>query len=227
MPIELLSNIAQKNRAANVSSSAFFYLLDSSNIDYRIKGIQENNSLVPELTTGAKYIIRNASALHSSFTGSAGPIPGLQNNDIVMYNINGFVVYVDVHNSKTNQGGIVYNDSDDKLYYYNGSVWRSLGLGSLIGTANEILVTGSTADIRVGLTPIVVIQNYIQTPILMFSNGMTMGGVGDNIQLTGNIHITGNLLVDGEIVTKTAFKGYTLDSDVEIITDIAVDAGEY
>jgi hypothetical protein len=223
MPIELISNISQKNRAANVTSTAFFYLMDTSNIDYRIKGIQENNSLSPDLTPGSKYIIRNASALHANF----GTITGVSNNDIVIRTVSDFTLYVDVSNTKSNQGGIVYNDADDKLYYYNGTDWKSLGLGSLVGTDNQISVTGSTGDVKIGLTPIVIVQNYIQTPILMFGNGVTMGGVGSAVQLTGNLNIKGNLLVDGEIVTKTAFKGYTFDTDTEIVTDVAVDAGEY
>jgi hypothetical protein len=138
-----------------------------------------------------------------------------------------FALYVDVNNTKSNQGGIVYNDADDKLYYYNGTDWKSLGLGSLVGTANEISVTGSTGDVKIGLTPIVIIQNYIQTPILMFGNGITMGGVGTDVQLTGNLNIKGNLLVDGEIITKTAFRGFTFNAEVENITDIALDAGAY
>ena len=223
MPIELISNIAQKNRSANVTSSAFFYLVDTSNIDYRINGIQNDASLSPSLTQGSKSIIRNPSNLHVDF----GTISGLSTNDIVIRGTSSFSLYVDVSNTKTNQGGVVYNDADDKLYYYNGTDWRSLGLGSLVGTANEIQITGSTGDVRVGLTPIVVIQNYIQTPILMFDNGITMGGVLNSVQLTGNLNITGNLVVDGEIVTKTAFKGYTLDSGLESVTDVSVDAGDY
>jgi hypothetical protein len=223
MPIELISNIAQKNRAANVTSTAFFYLMDTSNIDYRIKGIQENNSLSPDLTTGSKYIIRNAASLHANF----GTITDVANNDIVIRTTSSFVLYVDVSNTKSNQGGIVYNDADDKLYYYNGTNWKSLGLGSLFGTDNEISVTGSTGDVKIGLTPIVIIQNYIQTPILMFGNGITMGGVGTDVQLTGNLNIKGNLLVDGEIITKTAFRGFTFNAEVENITDIALDAGAY
>ena len=97
----------------------------------------------------------------------------------------------------------------------------------MFGTDNEISVTGSTGDVKIGLTPIVIIQNYIQTPILMFGNGITMGGVGTDVQLTGNLNIKGNLLVDGEIITKTAFRGFTLNAEAENITDIALDAGAY
>jgi len=82
MPINLISNIAQKNRAANVSSEAFFYLVDTANIDYRISGIQNNVSFIPDLTPGKKYIIRNPNPpnLHPSF----GTIDGLGTNDIVI-----------------------------------------------------------------------------------------------------------------------------------------------
>jgi hypothetical protein len=223
MPIELLSNIAQKNRAANVSSTAFFYLLDSSNIDYRIKAIQENANLNPlNDPVGSKYIIRNPSALNTNFGGIV-----VGENDIIIKNQSNYSIYVDVSNSSTNQGGVVYNDSDDKLYYYNGNVWRSLGLGSLVGTVNQISVTGTTGDVKIGLTPIVIIENYIQTPELKFSNGITMGGVGQDIQITGNLNITGNLLVDGQVVTKTAFRGDASDQEIETITDVELDAGDY
>lgn len=223
MPINLISDIAQKNRSANVTSSAFFYLIDTSNIDYRIKGIQQDNTLVPDLIPGSKYIIRNPNSLNASF----GSIPGVSFNDIVIRDLTSFILYIDVSNSKTNQGGLVYNDSDDKLYYYNGTDWRSLGLGSLVGTTNQIQITGSTGDVQIGLTPVVIIQNYIQTPIIQFANGITMGGVSNSVQLTGSLNITGDLTVNGEVVTKTAFKGYTLDSEIEIVTDVALDAGDY
>lgn len=226
MPIEIISNLAQKNRAANVSSTAFFYLMDTSNIDYRINGIQEDNTLSPSLVFGSKYIIRNISSLHGNFDNLSAI--GVANNDIVMRSSNSWILYVDVSNTKTNKGGIVYNDSDDKLYYYNGSEWRSLGLGSLIGTPNQIQIAGSTGDVRVGLTPIVIIQNYIQTPELRFTgSGSTMGGITDAIQITGNLNIKGTLLVDGEVVTKTAFRGYSSDQEIESITDIQLDAGDY
>jgi len=223
MSIDLLSNLSQKNRAANVSSTAFFYLMDTSNIDYRIKGIQEDNTLNPILENGNKYIIRNSSNLNINF----GTITGLQNNDIVIYLNGSFILYVDVSNTKTNKGEIVYNDSDNKIYYYNGTRWRSLGLGSLFGTQNQIAVTGSTGDVFISLTPIVVIENYILTPELRFLNGISMGGTGDSIQVYGNLNIKGNVLADGEVVTKMAFRGYSPDADIEQITDVALDAGDY
>lgn len=228
MPIDIISNILQKNRSANVSNSAFFYLLDTANIDYRVKAIQDNSAFdpTPMLEENAKFIIRNSSSLHPAFGPS---IAGLQNNDIVIYKAAVFSLYVDVSNPKTNQGSIVYNDQDDKLYYYNGVGWRSLGIGSLIGTPNQISVIGSTGDVQVGLTPIVIINNYIQTPMLMFENGVTMGGITNTqqIQISGNLNIKGSLLVDGEVITKTAFRGYTSNAGIENVTDVSLDAGDY
>ena len=227
MPIEIISNLAQKNRAANVSSTAFFYLMDTSNIDYRITGIQEDSTFSPSLLSGSKYIIRNISSLHTNF-GNLSAI-GVQNNDIILRSSDAWILYVDVSNTKSNKGGIVFNDADNKLYYYNGTEWKSLGLGSLVGTNNQIQITGSTGDVQIGLTPIVVINNYIQTPYLMFGNGITMGGTPDNlgIQINGNLNIKGTLLVDDEIITKTACRGYTSHQELEQITDIELDAGDY
>jgi hypothetical protein len=45
--------------------------------------------------------------------------------------------------------------------------------------------------------------------------------------IVGDINITGKLLVDGIIVSKTGFSGFTLDSDVEPITDVSLDGGEF
>ena len=225
MPVTLISNILQQNRQSNVSTNAFFHLLDAANINFNVNGIQIDNTLVPVLTLDNKYIIKNASSLNASF----GTITGLGNNDIVRYNGSEFELYLDVSNSKTDRGTFVFNISDSKNYVYTGSEWAVLGtdFSGITGTANQIIATTSQSGATLSLAPIVIIQQSLQTPIIIFTNGITFGSVGDAIQLTGNIHITGNLIVDGEIVTKTALRGYTFDGDNEEITDIQVDAGDY
>lgn len=225
MPVTLISNILQQNRQTNVSNDSFFHLLDTSNINFNVNGIQTDNTLVPGLTLDNKYIIKNASSLHASFE----TISGLANNDIVRYNGSAFELYLDVSNTKTNRGTFVFNIADSKNYVYNGTEWAVLGtdFSGITGTANQIIVTTSQSGATLSLAPIVIIQQSLQTPIIIFTNGITFGSVGDAIQLTGNIHITGNLIVDGEIITKTALRGYTFDGDTEQITDIQVDAGDY
>ena len=49
MAITVISNIVPKNREANISNDAFFYVMDSSNIDFTVDGIQEDNTLIPSL----------------------------------------------------------------------------------------------------------------------------------------------------------------------------------
>lgn len=225
MPVTLISNILQQNRQSNVSNSSFFHLLDAANINFNVNGIQTDNTLVPVLTLDNKYIIKNASSLHASF----GSISGLGNNDIVRYTGTAFELYLDVSNTKTDRGTFVFNIADSKNYVYTGSEWAVLGtdFSGITGTTNQIIATTSQSGATLGLAPIVIIQQSLQTPIIIFANGITFGSVGDAIQLSGNIHITGNLIVDGEIVTKTALRGYTFDGDMEEITDIQVDSGDY
>jgi hypothetical protein len=45
--------------------------------------------------------------------------------------------------------------------------------------------------------------------------------------VSGDLNILGKLVVDGIIVTKTGFSGYTLDGDIEPITDVDLDGGEF
>ena len=58
MPVTLISNILQQNRQTNVSNDSFFHLLDTSNINFNVNGIQTDNTLVPVLTLDNKYIIK-------------------------------------------------------------------------------------------------------------------------------------------------------------------------
>jgi hypothetical protein len=64
-------------------------------------------------------------------------------------------------------------------------------------------------------------------------NGNTFSGSPSGVTLSstlgvvGDINITGKLLVDGVIVSKTGFSGFTLDGDVEPITDVSLDGGEF
>ena len=226
MAITVISNIVPKNREANISNDAFFYVMDSSNIDFTVDGIQEDNTLIPSSIVNRKYIIKNISSLSIDF----GSISGLQNNDIVRYNGSSFELYLDVSNSKTNGGTIVYNKSDTKNYVYNGTDWSLIGTDftNVYGTENQIVATSNSTGVTLSFSPAIIIQQSVQTPIIIFAgNGITFGSVGNAIQLSGDIHITGKLIVDGEIISKTAFRGYTFDGDFEQITDLEIDTGEY
>ena len=59
MPITLIDIIKQQNRDA--TSSDFFFMVDSSDINFKVKAIQEDNTLVPTLTLDFKYIVEEDS----------------------------------------------------------------------------------------------------------------------------------------------------------------------
>ena len=105
MPI-ISDIIIQDGRSDRVSGPDWFYAANSGDINFRVKGIQENNTLSPVLEVGSKYIVKNISALHPNF----GTITGVANNDIVWYVINPgedvgfFQIFIDVSINLTHSG---------------------------------------------------------------------------------------------------------------------------
>jgi hypothetical protein len=102
----------------------------------------------------------------------------------------------------------------------------------VVGTTNEIEVTPLGNTYEIGLPDSVVIADTLTTQYLNVS-GNTFSGSPSGVTLSstlgvvGDINITGKLLVDGVIVSKTGFSGFTLDGDVEPVTDVSLDGGEF
>lgn len=127
-----------------------------------------------------------------------------------------------------------------KTWRWNGEGWESfqyIGVGAsggavVVGTTNEIEVTPLGNTYEIGLPDRVVIADTLTTQYLNIS-GNTFSGSPSGVTLSstlgvlGDINITGKLLVDGVIVSKTGFSGFTLDGDVEPITDVSLDGGEF
>lgn len=243
MPIgvRITDYILQQNRESNVSSTNFFHVIDSQNVDFNVKGIQTDNTLVPTASNESKYIITNPANLHSNF----GSISGLGSGDIVRHDGTSFKIYLDVSNTKTDEGSLVYNEDDKQYYFYNGTDWVTFGLIGVEGTENQIIVqnnqnsgplqTNSNKIIGFPNTGIVV-PNSVTAPLIIFSgNGVTMGGSVNGIliltggmEITGNLNIKGNLTVDGTISTSTAFRGDSTNNQPESLgEDTYMDAGEY
>jgi len=243
MPIgvRITDYILQQNRENNVSSTNFFHVIDSQNIDFSVKGIQSDNKLVPSTTNESKYVITNPNNLHSDF----GSIIGLGSGDIVRHDGTSFKIYLDVSNSKTDEGCLVYNESDKQYYFYNGSSWVNFGITNFQGTANQLVVennpnsgaiqANSNKIIKFPTTGIV-IPASATTPLIIFSgNGVTMGGningiliLTGGMEITGNLNIKGNLTVDGSITSSTGFRGdNTNDGPESIGEDTYMDAGDY
>jgi hypothetical protein len=135
----------------------------------------------------------------------------------------------------------------NELYYAAGKVWRwngkaweaytPFGFGAtggfgIKGTTAEVEVSLSGLTYLVGLPNDVEVSNSLTTQYLNLNGNTFAGGAGgvtlsSRMSVIGDINITGTLVVDGPIVSKTGFSGYTLDGDVEAITDVSLDGGEF
>ena len=243
MPIgvRITDYILQQNRESNVSSTNFFHVIDSQNVDFNVKGIQTDNTLVPSATNESKYVITNPASLNAGF----GNITDLGAGDIVRHDGTSFKVYLDVSNTKTDEGSLIYNEGDKQYYFYNGSSWVNFGILGLTGNENQIVVQNNpnSGSIQTNSNKIIgfpttgiVIPASATTPLIIFSgNGVTMGGnvsgiviLTGGMEITGNLNIKGNLTVDGTITTSTAFRGDSTNEGPESMgEDTYMDAGDY
>lgn len=110
MAIELASSLRQLGRKGNVSTSAYFPLVESQDVNFSIEKVMVTGStLNTPFATGQKYIIGHGSNLTP---------PDADTNDVVRYtglpSPNEWELYLDVSNSETNYG-IVF-DRESKLF---------------------------------------------------------------------------------------------------------------
>ena len=128
-----------------------------------------------------------------------------------------------------------------KSWRWNGEGWETYnftnqlggsGGAGILGTANEVEVGISGNTYTIGLPDNVTVSNTL-TAQYFNVNGNTFSGSPSGVTLSstlgvsGDINITGKLLVDGIIVSKTGFSGFTANTDVEPITDVSLDGGEF
>jgi hypothetical protein len=124
-----------------------------------------------------------------------------------------------------------------KSWKWNGEAWESYtfstSAGTIAGTPNEVSVSESGGNYTIGLPSDVVVSNSIRAEYFNVNSGGTFSGgptgitLSNTLGVSGDINILGKLVVDGIIVTKTGFSGYTLDGDIEPITDVDLDGGEF
>ena len=213
MPIDyssILKQIDRNNRQG--TNNSFFYLVDASDVDFRVDGFIANGALVGggSLNTGAsaKYIVTDVTNLSNILTDTLQS--GIANNDIVEKRDGGWGIHLDVSGtySDTSAGGaFVYSKNSKKFYYYNGTAWIEVGAGTLTGDAGAIRVDGSVIYARnagnsvtgvasfnatnfvVGSTGHVRLGDAYQNPFFSirdeFATGITVG-MGTTFQLTGS-----------------------------------------
>lgn len=105
--------------------------------------IQVDNTLDPGATptTGDRYIITDAGALHANF----GTITGVANNDIVEFDGADFVVSADV--SVIGEGILTWNDANNALYQYNGTAWVNRNTLFTYTASSGITLSGNNFQI--------------------------------------------------------------------------------
>ena len=105
-------------------------------------------------------------------------------------------------------------------------------VANIFGTPKEVEVAGINGNYTVGLPPDVTVSNSVRSQYFNIGGATFSGGPGgislsSSLEVNGDINISGTLVVDGPIVSKSGFSGYTLDGDIEPITDVSLDGGEF
>ena len=138
--IELANKLKQIGREGSFDVDTFFSMIDSSDVNFKINGIQKNNTLIPITgSTSSSYIIKNLGSIDSGF----GSTSGWGINDIVNYDTveQNFKILLDASSEKQ-YGTIVFNLDDSKFYGFTGSNWTEITTG--IGSQGFQGVTGPT-----------------------------------------------------------------------------------
>lgn len=123
-----------------------------------------------------------------------------------------------------------------KSWRWNGEAWETYSpavtVANIFGTPNEVEVAGINGNYTVGLPPDVTVSNSVRSQYFNIGGATFSGGAGgislsSSLEVNGDINISGTLVVDGPIVSKSGFSGFTLDGDIEPITDVSLDGGEF
>lgn len=105
------STLIQDDRKDRATSSNFYHLMHSADVDHTVELINDGYSdAIPAEQYGKKAIVKNAGS--SQIT-----VQNLGNNDIVMWNGTEWEIYMDVSNASTNNG-IVFDKRTQKFYQY-------------------------------------------------------------------------------------------------------------
>lgn len=177
MSIDFSSILKQVDRNFRQgSNNSFYYLVDASDVDFRVDGFIANGALVGggTLNVGpsAKYVVTDITNLSNILTGTLQA--GIANNDIVEKRDGGWGIHLDASGTyaDTSAGGaFIYSKNSKKFYYYNGTAWIEVGAGTLTGDAGAIKVDGSVIYARIADTSVTGVASF-------FPDHFTVGSTG-------------------------------------------------
>ncbi len=181
-----------------------------------VHGIQEDDTFVPTLTTGQRYILTDVEELHADF----GTIAGVVNDDIVQYDGTDFYVAYSV--ATAGPGAITWNRGNSVWVYFNTS-WSEFGGLDALNAGVGITKDGNTLniDLGAGITALptneVGIDIYGSGGLFLTENGTDVSETGDAqiaVRLNGS---TLNRSVDG---VKVSDAGIT---ETQLATSVAGD----
>jgi hypothetical protein len=111
-----------------------------------VLAIQVDNTLVPELVEGSRYIVTDVANLNAGF----GVIADVANNDIVEYVGGAFVVAYDISAAGAQAAGtFTTNIADGSFYRYNGSWSRFEGVDSIVA-GTGLVRSGNVFNVNMG-----------------------------------------------------------------------------
>lgn len=213
------SNLEPDNRLQRVTNDAWFWLNQTTDIDYAVDGIIDGTvasskwSGTVNTSAKTKYVIAVDPA---TLSGTIPLAADVAINDIVQKNDpTAFQCHLDVSNTKVSTS-LVYNKRDGKFYYYDKTAteWKVVGSGA-VGGANTIAsysLTGvasfnpnffgvsATGHVSITSGPIFSVRDEQQNSVNI--------SWGDVFSLTGGPGI--NVFVDGA-TDRLAVQGITAD----------------
>lgn len=111
-----------------------------------VLAIQVDNTLVPSLVEGARYIVTDVANLNAGF----GVIADVGNNDIVEYVGGAFVVAYDISAAGAQAAGtFTTNIADGSFYRYNGAWARFEGVDAIVA-GTGLVRSGNVFNINMG-----------------------------------------------------------------------------
>ena len=111
-----------------------------------VLAIQVDDTLVPSLVEGARYIVTNVANLNAGF----GVIADVGNNDIVEYMDGAFVVAYDISAAGAQAAGtFTTNIADGSFYRYNGAWARFEGVDAIVA-GTGLVRSGNVFNINMG-----------------------------------------------------------------------------
>lgn len=127
--VQFPNQLEQQNRPNNVTGPGFFYLMDSANINFAVRGViadawDSSAQAKGTIPYGTKFAVNDPAEYSQELEGTYGEVPGLANGDIIIKVDVGFEIYLDASNPKV-KGGVVYNQEDGNLWVLDkDELWK-------------------------------------------------------------------------------------------------------